>query len=159
MVIADAPGAGPQCNLEEGVAVQQDHNGHQQTQGKGKVGGRLVRLVEGVRLGELCLVVHQFLLLLQRQDGKLGFLGLLGLGVGIFHDFGGKIVVVVQGWQRLFPPESPGQVVVVSDVAHVICVDHSEWSQPVTDNGKKRDQDIVDDVDDVQLLISDRDPT
>lgn len=97
VVVVDAPGGGTQRDLQTRVAVEQDDNGNQVAQRKGKVRKGLVGLVEAVGLGQLLLVVAQALPLLVGQrrvlvvlDVQLGGLdvavlvhhGLLGVGRG-----------------------------------------------------------------------------
>ena len=50
-------------------------------------------------------------------------------------------------------------MVVVGNVDHVVCVDGSERSETVSNDGEKGDQNTVDNVNDVDLLTSDINPT
>lgn len=55
----DAPGGGAERDLQRRVQVEQQHDGEQEALREGVVRLGLVRAVEGVRLRELGLVVHE----------------------------------------------------------------------------------------------------
>lgn len=48
-MVADTPGASAERNLEQRVAVQQDHDGNKNAKREGVVGERLVGFVECMR--------------------------------------------------------------------------------------------------------------
>lgn len=122
----------------------------------------LMGFVEGVRLAELLLVVFEFLLLLGRQDSKLPLL----LRVGRVYDarsgyrsvFGGEIIVVGEFRKHLLLTARPREVVVVSDVDHVVGIYGTEGCESISYNGEESNKDTVNDVDDVDLLSTDIDP-
>lgn len=66
-VVADAPCARTEGNLEEGMAVKQQDDSEQQVQRKCMVRNRLVWFVKGVRVGEFGLVMRESGLLLGVQ--------------------------------------------------------------------------------------------
>lgn len=49
-------------------------------------------------------------------------------------------------------------MMVMCNVDHVVCINSAEWSEAVSYNGKKGDQDVVDNVDDILLLSIVTDP-
>lgn len=70
-VVVDAPSAGAEGDLEEGVAVEEDDDCDEEAQGKGAVGVCFVGLVKGMGFGEFVLVVHEFALLGGAEHGVL----------------------------------------------------------------------------------------
>lgn len=62
------PGTGTEGNLEDGMEVENSNDRHKQPQWEGEMCFCLVRLVEGVRLGELGLMVLQLSLLRFGED-------------------------------------------------------------------------------------------
>jgi hypothetical protein len=124
---------------------------------------RLVRLVEGVRLAEFALVVFELLLLFGCQDCKLPLLlDIFRIGRPRHSNrciSSRQVVVVSQIREHVLLPAGPGVVMVVGNVDHVVCVDCSERSETVTNDGKESHQYAVDDVDNVDLLSTDVDPT
>lgn len=67
--------------------------------------------------------------------------------------------MVTKFWQLLLPPQTPGEVVVVGDVTHVVSVNRSERCKSVTNDGEKSDQHIIDDIGDVGFSISNVNPS
>lgn len=161
-MVGDGPGASAQRDLEERVAVQQHDDGHQKPQRERKVGGRFVGFVEGVRTRKFILVIHQSFLLLGREHTVLtldvpgfGVVGAPNFGRSLFR----KVVVVLELGQISFTAQTPCEMVVVGDEAHVICVYGSKRSKTVTDDGEERYEHVVDHVDDIELTAADVDPS
>ena len=118
-MITNAPGARSQTNLEQGVTVEQDDDGDEETEGEGVVGGCFVGFVEGVGFGEFLLVVFEGGLLGGGEDGEFicfgvgwegwrrGFFG-VRRGRGGGREGGGKVGFVFEFWEGLFAAEAPG---------------------------------------------------
>lgn len=153
-MVADAPCAGAQGDLEEGMAIENDDDGDEHSEREGVVGRGFMGFVEGVRFHEFLLVVFESFLLGWGEDGEFGgffFLvvgdsGALEVGEFVFP-FGWEIIVVLEVWEGAFSTKRPCQMVVVRDEYHVIGVDSSEGSQTVTHNSKKSHKHVIDDVD------------
>ena len=160
MVIGDAPGTRAQCDLEEGVAIEEADDGDKEAEGKGVVRGGLVGFVKRVRIGKFVLVMHEFLLLCRGEQGVLSIGDTVFdvLGVDFLRTFFREIVVVLEFGKLLFSPETPGQVVIVRYEAHVICINNTERGETITHYREQGDQDVVDNIDNVVLLSTDVDP-
>lgn len=160
------------------MTVEQDDDGDEDAQRKGVVGLGFVGLVEGVRFRKLVLVVFEFSLLFFREYAFFVFVFsnvLVGHGFGTNHgavvdhrsslDVGidtrlnRKVILVLELRHLALFANSPSQMMVMSNVNHVICVDCTERCQTVTDDSKQGNQDVVDDIDNVGLTASNTDPT
>ena len=94
------------------------------------MGLRLVGLVKGVRFAEFGLVVFELLLLLWRQHGEFP----LFLGVGWVYSawprygsvFGREVIMIGEVGKHVLLTTRPCEMVVVSNVDHVVCVDTAE---------------------------------
>lgn len=144
------------------MAVQKDDDSNEETKREGVMGLCLVGFVERVRFAELLLVVFQLLLLLGRQNGEFPLL----LRICWVYDtgsrhrsvFGRKVVMIGKFGKHLLLTARPGEVVVVSDVNHVVGVYGTEGCETISHNSEKGNKDTVNDVDDVDLLATDIDP-
>ena len=152
------------------MAIEQDHDGHQEAQGESVVGRRLVRFVEGVRVAEFVLVMHQLFLLCGREYGKfVSVVPVVVVGLRVGHvDLGrrhigrpllGKVVVVLKSGEMPFAPKTPGKMVVVCNEAHMVGVDDTPWDQTVAHHREQGDQNVVDHVLNVRLTIANINPT
>ena len=61
-------------------------------------------------------------------------------------------------WKQFLLTTRPGEVMIVRDVDHVVCVNSAKRGKTVTDNGEKGDEDVIDYVDNVLLATFDVDP-
>jgi hypothetical protein len=114
-MVTNSPSTSSQCNLKQGVAIEEDDNGDQEAEGEGAVSCGFVWFVERVGLGKFLLVVFELLLLLARQDAVFLFFW-VGDGAGLY---GGEVAAIMELGERLFAAETPCQVVVVSNEAHL----------------------------------------
>lgn len=141
-LIVDAPGRGAEGDLQGRVQVEEEHDGEKEALRERVVRLCLVRAVEGVRFGELGLVVDERGLLGLGQDGYL-------VTGGFELRIGGQVVLVPQLGHLQLLPQLPRLAVVVRDEGHVVGIDDSEGGEAVSDDGEEGYEHVVDDVDDV----------
>lgn len=124
-MVVDTPGATAQGDLEQGVAVEDDDDGDEETGGEGVVGDGFVGFVEGVRFGEFVLVVDETELLDAVEDAEL-VLFVFGrfTPFDIDVDFApcGEVVLVLEFGQIAFLTNLPRQECVACDEDHVVGV-------------------------------------
>jgi hypothetical protein len=87
----------------------------------------------------------------------LFFCELCGVKVSFLDS--GEIVAILEFRESLFFPKAPGEVMVVGDEYHVICVDCPEWSESIADYGEQSDKDVVNNVDEIGLASTNINPT
>src|SRR5690242_828913 len=106
--------------------------------------------------------MFKFGLLCRCQDSELPLLfRILGICCprSVYGCIGRReIILVVQCRQHVLLPSRPCVVMVVCDIDHVVCVDGSERSESVSNNGEESHQNTVDDMNNVNLLTADIDP-
>jgi len=166
MVIADGPGAGTECDLEERMTIKQHDDRDEEAKRKRVMGHCFVRLVEGVRLGEFGLMVLETLLLPGREHtsfsfvdfGELFFVHRRCFDISVCWDWR-EVANIVQLWQGSFSAQPPRQMMIMRDEAHVIRVHGTERSQAITNHGEQSNQDVVYNIGVVALSTTDADPT
>jgi hypothetical protein len=113
------------------------------------VGDCFVWLVVGVRFGEFGLVVYQPFLLSASEDTVMRVMLAFQLRINLLLQLSRQVVGIWELRQIASFSNVPGDSVVVNDVNHVVSVNSPERGQPITHDGEKGDQHVVDDVDEV----------